>query len=69
MLGGPHVFHLTNVINRIFVLYYKDGRNNNDRQIRASELFLLITEFKDEVAGTRRLSRMSARLCYRQVDQ
>jgi hypothetical protein len=33
MLGGPHVFHLTNVISRIFVFYYKDGRNKNDRQI------------------------------------
>ncbi len=21
--GGPHVFHLTNVISRIFVFYYK----------------------------------------------
>ena len=33
MLAGPHIFHLTNVIGRIFVLYYKDGRNKNDRQI------------------------------------
>jgi hypothetical protein len=42
MPGGPHVFHLTNVISRIFVFYYKDGRNKNDRQIWESELFLLI---------------------------
>jgi hypothetical protein len=27
MLGGPHVFHLTNVSSRIFVFYYKDGRD------------------------------------------
>jgi hypothetical protein len=33
---------LTNVINRIFVFYYKDARNNNDRQIWMSELFLFI---------------------------
>jgi hypothetical protein len=36
-----HIFHLTNVISRIFVFYYKDGRNKNDRQICVSELFLL----------------------------
>jgi hypothetical protein len=33
MLGGPHVFHLTNMIHRIVVFYDKDGRNKNDRQI------------------------------------
>ena len=41
MLGGSHAFHLTKVINRIFVFYYKDGRMA-DRQIWVSELFLLI---------------------------
>ena len=40
MLGGPHAFHLTKVINRIFVFYYKDGRMA-DRQIWVSELFML----------------------------
>ena len=42
MLGGPQVFHLTNMICRIVVFYYKDCRNKNDRQIWVSELFLLI---------------------------
>ncbi len=41
MLGGPHVFHMTNAISGMFVFYY-DGRNKNDRQIWVSELFLLI---------------------------
>ncbi len=40
MLAEPNIFHLTNVILWIFVLYYKDGRNKNDRQIWVSELFL-----------------------------
>ncbi len=42
MLGGPHIFHLTNTIKRIAGLYYKDGGNKSDRQICVSELFLLI---------------------------
>ncbi len=32
-LGGSHVFYLTDMIHRIIVFYYEDGRNKNDRQI------------------------------------
>ena len=53
MLVGPHVFHLTNMICRIVVFYYKDCRNKNDRQVCMSELFFLIEFwFKANPYGT-----------------
>jgi hypothetical protein len=39
MLGGPHIFHLTNTIQRFVGFYYKDGGSKSERQICMSEFF------------------------------
>ena len=41
VLGGPHIIHLTNVINKIVEFYYKGGKNKNEQRIYFSFLFLL----------------------------
>ena len=50
MLLGPYIFHLTNVISRIFVFYYKAGPNGSTKtKIKLSFILIFVESVHSSV--------------------